>query len=350
MPSPETPIRLAITGRDIQAMDTEEIKLVVSPDLDFSYEGQLAKVTGDVTVPSADIEIEEREKGPVKTSKDVVFVNAAQDAAPDKGLGISARVRVVLGKNVEMNVMGLKAKPTGSILVIEEPGRVTRGSGELELKEGTFKAYGQDLTIERGRIVFVGPINNPGLDVRAYRTANDGTVAGINAKGTVREPEVTVWSNPTMAQSEALSYLLLGRPLSQASPQEGDRLANAANALGLRGGNLLAKKLAARFGLEEARIESEGGSLEQASLVVGKYLSPRLYVSYGIGLFEPVNTFRVRYLLNDKWTLQAESGEGTSADALYMLERGGPKLPKPKLEPEDTGTAVAAPAKAGGGR
>ena len=84
--------------------------------------------------------------------------------------------------------------------------------------------------------------------------------------------------------------------LGQASPQEGDLLANAASSLGLKGGNLLAKKLAARFGLEEARIETNGG-LEEASLVVGKYLSPRLYVTYGVGLFEPISTFRIRYLL-----------------------------------------------------
>ncbi|HYN20036.1 MAG TPA: translocation/assembly module TamB domain-containing protein, partial [Thermoanaerobaculia bacterium] len=332
VPGPETPIRLAISGQGFQAMDTEEIKLVVSPDLDVTYDRSLFRVTGDVTVASADIEIEKRENGPIAASDDVVFVNAEQGTLPRKDMQLAARVRVILGKDVSMNVMGLKAKPTGSILVIEQPGRVTHGTGELELTGGTFKAYGQDLTIERGRVVFAGPLNNPRLDVRAFRRASDGTIAGINAKGTLESPEVTVWSDPSMGQSEALAYLLMGRPLNQVSPQEGDRLANAVNALGLRGGNLLAKKLAGRFGLEEAKIESDG-SLDQASLVVGKYLSPRLYVTYGIGLFEPINTFRVRYLLSDKWTLQAESGNGTSADALYTVERGDPKPPKKKEEP-----------------
>ena len=349
VPAPETPIRLAISGSGIQAMDTEEIKLVVSPDLDVTYDRKLLRVAGDVTVPSADIEMEKRgEKGPVTASKDVVFVNAGDAPPPQETMAIAARVRIILGKDVNMNVLGLKAKPTGSILAVEEPGKVTTGVGELELKEGTFKAYGQDLTIERGRVIFAGgPINNPYLDVRAFRRADDGTVAGINAKGTLETPEVTLWSNPTMEQSQQLAYLLMGRPLNQVSPQEGDRLANAANALGLRGGNLLAKKLAARFGLEEARIESDG-SLDQASLVVGKYLSPKLYVTYGIGLFEPINTFRVRYLLSEKWTLQAESGEGTSADALYMIERGGPdpKKEQKKREEETSGGAVSG----GGGK
>ena len=341
VPGPETPVRLAITGQNVQAMNTEEIAVVVSPDLDVRYENNLIKVTGDVAVPTAKIEMEKREKGPVGASEDVVFVNAGQDVPPERSaLGVMARVGIILGKDVQMNVFGLKAKPTGSVLVIEEPGKVTRGSGELEVKDGTFKAYGQDLTIERGRVIFAGPISNPSVDVRAFRTAKDGTIAGINAKGTLQSPEVTLWSDPPMGQSDQLAYLLLGRPLNQASPQEGDKLANAANALGLRGGNLLAKKLAARFGLEEARIESDG-SLDQASLVVGKYLSPRLYVTYGIGLFEPINTFRVRYLLSDKWSLQAESGEETGADALYTVERGGPKKKKKAEVPAEV---------AGGGR
>ena len=349
VPGTETPVRLAITGNNFQAMDTEEIELVASPDLEFTYDGELLRVAGDVRVPSADIEMEKRgPEGPIAPSEDVVFVNVEQAPPPEQDLAIAARVRIILGEDVSINILGLKAKPTGSLLAIEEPGKVTRGVGELELKGGTFKAYGQDLTIERGRVIFAGgPIDSPYLDVRAFRKADDGTVAGINAKGTLENPEVTLWSDPPMAQSEQLAYLLMGRPLNRVSPEEGDRLANAANALGLRGGNLLAKKLAARFGLEEARIESDG-SLEQASLVVGKYLSPRLYVTYGIGLFEPINTFRVRYLLNDQWTLQAESGEGTSADALYTVERGGPD-PEKQLKKEEEETAVGA-VSGGGGR
>lgn len=332
VPSAETPAQLAVQGRRFQAMDTEEIKVQVSPDLQVAYAGDVVRVTGDVVVAKADIAIEDRrEKGPIKASEDVVFVNTTEEPDARKDLAVAARVRVVLARNdVQINIFGLKGKPTGSLLVMDEPGKVTRGTGELEIQEGTFKAYGQDLTIERGRIVFAGPINNPGIDVRAYRKAEDGTIAGINAKGTVQKPEVTLWSEPTMTETEQLAYLLMGRPLGQVQPQEGDRLANAATALGLRGGNLLAKKLAARYGLEEARLESKGNSLEQASLVVGKYLSPKLYVAYGIGLFDAVNTFRIRYLVNDRWTLQAESGDNTSADVLYTVERGGRKDGKKK--------------------
>ena len=320
VPGPETPIRLAIQGKRFQVSDTEEISALVSPDLTFVSQGNRMDLTGDVTVVDSKVNIEKKPpKGPVKASQDVVFINASAAAAPEKKTALFARVRLILGQNVEVAALGLKAKPSGSLLVIDEPTGVTRGVGQIEMSEGTFKAYGQDLTIERGRLIFNGPIDNPGLDVRAYRKADDGTIAGIEAKGTAQKPQVTLWSDPPMTQSEALAYLLLGHPLNQAQPEEGNMLANAATSLGIKGGNMLAKKLAARFGLEEARIEG-GKTLSDASLVVGKYLSPKLYVAYGMGLFEPVSTFRIRYLLNKKLTLQAERGEGVSGDLLYTVE------------------------------
>ena len=79
--------------------------------------------------------------------------------------------------------------------------------------------------------------------------------------------------------------------------------------------------MARRFGLDDAGIETQG-SWEQASLFAGKYLSPRLYVSYGYGLFESSSLFRARYMLSRHWTLQAETGERTSTDLHFRIERG----------------------------
>lgn len=323
VPSPETPARLTVSGRGVEVIDTEEIRALASPDLALVYDGSLARVTGEVLVPEAEIEIEGRgEGGAVAASDDVVFIGPdGAESADTGGLEIAARVRVILGEDVEVDVLGLQAEPEGSLLLVEEPGRPTSATGELDLSGGTFQAYGQDLTIERGRLVFAGPITEPAIDLRAYRRADDGTVAGLEAIGTLARPEVTLWSEPPMAQSDQLSYLLLGRPLDQAGESEGSLLANAATSLGIKGGNLLGERLAARFGLEEARIETDDG-LEEASLVLGKYLSPRLFVGYGIGLFDAVNTFRIRYLLTDELTLEAETGAGTSADLLYTIERG----------------------------
>ena len=316
--------RLTVGGRRVLVSNTREIKVLASPDLNISMAAGRIDITGEVVIPEAEIRQKKKKPSAVAVSRDVYIVPLAEEGAQaaDKALEINARIRVVLGDDIEVAASGFSGKPRGSLLVTEQPGKATVAVGELEVKNGIYKAYGQDLTLERGRLIFAGgPIDNPGLDLRAFRKADDGTVAGINVRGTLKAPETTLYSDPPMGQSEALAYLLLGRPLGQASPQEGDLLANAANSLGLKGGNLIAKRLASRFGLEEARVESSGG-LEQASLVVGKYLSPRLYVAYGFGLFEPLSTLRIRYLLGRQWTLQAETGTETSADILYNVELG----------------------------
>ncbi len=348
------PSRLTFEGRRFQAANTKEIKAVISPKIEIAMLGSRIDVTGEVEVPEATFEQEKRKPAPVPVSSDVVILPPSAEVvqtvatAATAPTEIHARVRVILGDKVSIKALGFSGKPKGSLLLIEEPGKPTSAVGELTIEDGIYKSYGQDLKLERGRLIFAGgPIDNPGLDLKAFRKASDGTIAGINVRGTLRSPQTTLYSEPAMGESEALAYLLLGHPLGQSTGEEGDLLANAANSLGLKGGNLLAKKLAARFGLEEARIESTGG-LKEASVVVGKYLSPRLYVSYGLGLFEPVSTFRIRYLLGRDWSLQAEqSSTATGADILYSVERGkGAKTPPPV---KDKGEPVKVPAEGGGG-
>lgn len=336
LPLDERPARLTLKGQRFTVANTRQLKGVVSPDLEVLMELPRVTVTGEVRVPEASISTpQSRRRAAVPVSHDVIIIPPAGElgAEEKKPIELTANVLVVLGGDVSIDAAGFTGRLTGNLRVQERPGRPTAAVGELEVQDGVYQAYGQDLTLERGRLVFAGgPIDNPGLDVRAYRRAEDGTVAGINVTGTVRRPQSTLYSEPPMNESEALAYLLLGRPLGQSTAEEGDLLANAASSLGLKGGNLIAGRLGARFGLQEARIESTGG-LEEASLVVGRYLSPRLYVSYGVGLFEPLSTFRIRYILGRRWTLQAEQGVGTSADVLYTVERGrGAPTPVPRRD------------------
>jgi translocation and assembly module TamB len=353
-----SPSRITIDGRNFLASNTAEAKVLVSPRMVVALNGPRMDVTGDIEIPEMEINQEKRSKpGAVGVSKDVIIVPASAEAAsrPAKpSRQLYAKVRAVLGEKVNLKVTGFSGGLTGSLLVMEQPEKATTAVGELEIKDGVYKAYGQDLTLDHGRLVFAGgPIDNPGLDLKAFRKATDGTVAGINITGTLRAPQATLYSDPPMDESNALAYLLLGHPLGQSSPQEGSLLANAATSLGLKGGNLVAKKIASRFGLQEARLETTGG-VKETSLVVGKYLSPRLYVNYGIGLFQPVNTFTIRYLLGRQWSLQAQQGaavggqgQATGVDILYTVEKGkgGATPPPPK---QDRGEDVKTPAAAQG--
>jgi translocation and assembly module TamB len=86
---------------------------------------------------------------------------------------------------------------------------------------------------------------------------------------------------------------------------------------------LIASQLGRRFGLDEVGVESNTGSTGEATpaLVLGKFLSPRLFVSYGISLSESINTLKLRYTISDRWIFKTEAGENQSADLEFTIER-----------------------------
>ena len=123
-----------------------------------------------------------------------------------------------------------------------------------------------------------------------------------------------------MDQADILSYLTLGHPMNTAGQGEGERLAGAANTAGLVGGKYLAGYIGKHFGLEEARVEAEPGT-QSPWVVMGKYLSPRLYVRYGVGVYEDAYSVLVRYQLTEHWQVQVEGGRSSGTDILYTFER-----------------------------
>ena len=251
----------------------------------------------------------------VPVSNDVVFIDV--DSTDRRGpLTVTSSVRVVLGDSVTFRGFGFRADLAGSFRVEDRPDRPTTGSGTITLSRGRYRAHGQDLRIDDGRVTFNGPVDDPALDIRAYREARDRTIAGLHIRGTLRHPEATIFSNPSMSQSEAMSYLMFGRPLNQGNSSEQNRMTDAAAALG---GDMLAQSLGAKVGLE-AGIE-QGTNPNEAALVAGTYLSPELFVAYGVGLFDRVNIFRVRYEFTRRWSVQAESSRESSADVFFTFER-----------------------------
>ena len=318
--SSERPGRLEIRGRNFEVMNTAEIHAIVDPELDVTLIGDTIDLTGTVTVPLARMQLTEIPEFAVPPSDDVVFVGESLAVAATRP--IRAEVEVVLGDSVSFSGFNFNAELDGALVILETPMRPTRASGAVIIEQGAYKAYGQDLSVSQGRVQFAGgPVDNPGLSIRASRTADDGTVAGLQIGGTLKAPVVTIWSEPSMSQNTALHYIVTGRAPGEGSGADGSLLSRAASSLGLRGSNVLASSLGQGFGLDDARIESEDG-FHEASFVAGTYLSPSLYVSYGIGLFDPISTLRLRYLLSKKWTLQAETGAETGADLLYRIERG----------------------------
>ncbi|MFO1352617.1 MAG: translocation/assembly module TamB domain-containing protein [Gammaproteobacteria bacterium] len=312
---------LALRGKDFQAANTAQLQAVIGTDLHLSLAQGKARLEGEVDVPKAFIKpAGGAAGGRVEPSSDVVIVDGASGkTAKATALAIDAKVRISLGEDVRIETRGFKGKLRGAVLVEQTPRLAPRGNGQVEVVAGDYKIYGQFLTIERGRLLFSGgPIDNPGLDLRVSRKFNDVT-AGAQVRGSLKNPQLQLFSQPAMADTSVLSYLVLGRAPSALSGSENALLLQAASALG--GGDRLSEGVANALGLDDLAVNTGAGGAD-ASVAFGKYLSPDLYVSYGIGLFDAVNTFKLRYRFGKHLNFEAaSSGKQSSADVLYSIER-----------------------------
>jgi len=311
---------LTISGTKVQAMNTEDAQLVASPNLTFKLKGNRADLTGTVTVPQGKLDLGEGDsKRLVKPSQDVVYAGA--DTLEEGPIEMHTSVRVILGDQVRVSGYGLDGRVEGTILAEDAPGLPTLATGTLQIKDGTYQIYGQELTVDIGSLVFGGgPITNPAVAARATRKADDGTVAGFLVSGTVMKPDVHVFAEPVMDESEAMSYVLFGKAIEQANLSQGQMASTMTTALGVPGTNILAQGIASQLGIEKAQVQV-GSSFESTSIALGTHLSPKFYLGAGVDVFQATPTVEFRYILNHLFTIEAATARANRVDLLYTIER-----------------------------
>jgi translocation and assembly module TamB len=260
------------------------------------------RVTGSVTIPEADIALEIFDQGALASS-DVVVLDPAEDAGSNMR-PVDIDLELIAGDKVHMAGFGLDGTTTGRLRVRSRPGREVTASGALEV-DGTYVAYGAKLQITRGRLLWTNsPISDPSLDIRAERHVGEVT-AGIDVHGRASNPIPSVWSIPASSPSEAIAYLALGRSLATANSEESLRVGAARSALSV-GGSLLAAQLGAKLGLDEAGI-SQSRTLGGEVIGAGKYLSPKLFVGFGVSLVGSGQVMTLKYLLRKGFDIEIES-------------------------------------------
>jgi translocation and assembly module TamB len=311
---------MRLTGKDLLVADTPAYRVHASPDLLIRADADGYLVTGQVVIPSA--RISPRDLGTsVNASPDERIVGADTVQEAPVTSRVRARVTMTLGDNVRVDTFGLKAHLGGEVAVTMDPGEEARGTGSIHVIDGEYKTFGVYVKITKGVLTYAdAPLNLPMLELVAKREIKDAdVVVTVNVRGRIDNPFVTITSEPAMTSTEALSYLLTGRSLNTLQSGEATSVNQAAESLAVSGGALLLGNVGKRIGLDEVSVER--GNANDTQVVLGKFLSPKLFVSYGVSVAEAINTIKLRYTLNSRWALKAEAGLAQSADVEFKIER-----------------------------
>ncbi|MGQ9424906.1 translocation/assembly module TamB domain-containing protein [Gilvimarinus sp. F26214L] len=316
--------RLTVAAEPLALEPQPDMQVRVAPDLSFSFAPGQLTIAGELKVPEAQIEISELPESAVAVSSDAVIVGdqqAQEDGAP---LAITVDLSVLLGDQVYFEGFGLETRITGSLRLQQQGSDMMRATGKIQLAEGRYDAYGQNLEIRSGDLVFVGDIDNPQLRVEAVRADTpEDTVVGLRASGPARDPQVALFSNPDMPQQAQLSYLLTGNPPGadvETDPSVAAAEAALSYALESDLGTGITRRAGAALGIEDLQVTA-GATDAGTQIGLSGYITPNLLVRYGVGVFDAINTLTLRYQLTRSVYLEAISGESSDVGVMWSFER-----------------------------
>lgn len=310
--------QLEVQGEKLQ-LQLLDADLTVSPQLKFTASPHSGQISGTIDVPAGSIRFNSLPEDAVRVSDDEIILNKTSAGSDKSNWILSSDIRLKIGEQVRLAAFGLKTRLQGDLRVRQQ-GLVPTLHGQVQLKDGSFRAYGQDLRLRKGRLTFNGPANQPLLAIEAIRNpekTEDNVIAGLRVNGLADSPLIEVFSEPSKPQANALAYLLMGRDIGSSA---GDgAVTTGLIGIGIANSGKLVGAIGEAFGISDLSLDT-AGSGDKSKVTVSGYLSPRLQVKYGVGIFSQFGEFTLRYRLMQQVYLEAVQGLATSVDLLYKME------------------------------
>lgn len=348
-------VKLDVEADRFEAISRPDRHVMVSGSGKLGFQNRQLTLTGSLRADEGLVELPKR-AGPTLSDDVVVVGKTLPPEKKQKPLLAQVDVNVDLGKAFYLRGKGIDAQIGGDLRIYTVRDKLPAATGSIRVERGTYAAYGQRLTIERGILNFSGPLDNPGLNILALRK-DQPVVAGVEVTGTVQNPRARLVSEPPVPDSEKLAWLVLGHGLEGASRTEFNALTAAANTLLARGESAtLQAKLARATGLDEIGIGTSsstnpygtlggfgsnrfgagygyasptagtassagttGTGLENTVVNLGKRISSRLYVGYEQGIKGTANLMKITYTLTPRWSIRTQTGRDNAVDLFYTL-------------------------------
>ncbi|MEQ4924082.1 autotransporter assembly complex protein TamB [Proteus hauseri] len=314
---------VAANGNKLRVSLPPMVRIDVNPDLVFEAGPHLLKLDGRIDIPWARIVVQDLPESAISASSDEVMLNDdLQPIAPkETSIPIQSNLAINIGDDVTLDAFGLKARLTG-MLKVNQNKQGLGLNGQIDIPKGEFKAYGQDLQVRKGQILFSGPVDQPYLNIEAIRnpenTANN-VIAGVRVTGLADKPKVEIFSEPAFTQQEALSYLLRGEGLDKSGDADSSQMTAMLIGLGVGQSGQLVGRIGETFGVSDLALDTQGVG-DNSQVVVSGKITNDLQVKYGVGIFDSLATLTLRYRLMPRLYLQAVSGMNQAIDLLYQFE------------------------------
>lgn len=277
--SSEEKSALNVQFNNFGAIKQSGLQANLTGEMDVSRVQQGLLIAGDLEVNEAHINIAQFESTGIKTI-DVIFKdeiidpdNIPKRISPTSKMALDLSVEAdrkmfVTGRGIDIEL--------SADMQIEGTLKTPDVRGAANIVRGDFSLLGQPFEFSNGVVRVDGNPLEATTDLKADRTS-DGVTSSINVSGTLRSPNISFSSTPSLPEDEIISRLLFGRAPTQLSPFEAAQLALAATDMTSNGeGFTPLADIQNAFGLDRLSISQDAQSNPQ--LETGKYLAEDVYV------------------------------------------------------------------------
>jgi translocation and assembly module TamB len=203
---------------------------------------------------------------------------------------LRGRLGVKIPKNTWIKNNDMRIEISGDVELIKNS-KFFELFGTVDVVRGQYDLLGKTFVINDGTISFQGGEKMmPQMNITAsyhFRNAQRAEqVLTVNISGTAESPEVSFkLDDSTISEGDALSYILFGKSMNELTIDEQNNVAGAG------GGNLAGKAAASilssqitnflgdKLNVDYIEVKSDG-RFDNATVVVGKYITNDLFVSY----------------------------------------------------------------------
>lgn len=310
-------LRATLSGERNQLRLPIGLDATMSPQLDMRVNAEQLNVSGVLTVHEGLLLHSGSPAGGVPLSDDVYRIDVEREKP--RRFDISADIRTLIEPGFTLRSEELEATLSGDLRLSIRPEQQPALYGDLQILGGELRAYGQALRLTQGSVGFVGDPLNPGLNLSAERRirAEDLRV-GFRVRGSLDEPLFELFSEPQRSERDTLSYLLRGRGPDAGASMDGTAMALSLGASAINQSGVL-ESLNSIPGLSGVTLGAEG-SEEDMAATISAYVGERLYLSYGVGIYEPVNALTARLYLRTRLWLEVVSRLENSFDVYYRFD------------------------------
>lgn len=301
--------------------DYEKLDLLVSPDLHLSFAEKI-KLNGKIVVDQGKITVKELPEGAISKSKDIIVIDVETDDEV-ASLPIELDLQVLLGNKLKVDALGLQTTVKGNLLINKPLQKELKMHGELNFVKGSYRALGQQLVLQKSRIIFQGSPSSPHISIEAIRDPKkieDNVTAGVRVTGTPDQLKLVLFSDPAMAQQETLSYITRGKSLQNNSDSDSsNKMASMLIDIGAGQTSGLMNDIGNKVGISDLSLDTSGSGDEQ-SVGISGYIAPGVEISYGVGVFDSFTIFAIRYEMFERFYVEASSGLYQAVDAYYEFD------------------------------